>query len=245
MFVPHPRPLSFAAVMPVQIRTSQNVLLDYEPASLGDRFVATLLDYLIFFGWITMTSIIAANGTRAMGNYYWFFVVSAPVLFYDLLTEWFLNGQSLGKLAMSIRVVKLDGSRPGLGDYLIRWLFRLIDTRLLNGVVAMVAIAANEQGQRLGDVAAGTTVVKVRTPITLDDVLHKILPDDYLVQFPDAIALTDRDVNVVRETLKTRRPTLMARAAEQVKSATGISSPMPADVFLQTIVADHQFMTTR
>ena len=83
--------------MPISIRTSQNVLLDHEPASLGDRMVATLLDYLI----------------------------------------------SIKKSAMSTRVVKLDGSRPGLGDYLIRWLFRLVDTRVLNGVVAMVAIAAN------------------------------------------------------------------------------------------------------
>lgn len=231
--------------MPVAVRTSQNVLLEYEPASLGDRLVATLLDYLIFLGWVMITTYIARQGGRVLGSYYWFFVVLAPILLYDLLTEWLLNGQSLGKLAMSTRVVKLDGSRPGLGDYLIRWLFRLVDTRILNGVVAMVAIAANEQGQRLGDIAAGTTVVKVKAPITLDDVLHRMLPDDYVVQFPDVITLSDRDVNTVRATLRTRHPFLMSRAADQVKSVTGISSSLPADVFLQTVVADHQFMTTR
>ncbi|TAE33523.1 MAG: RDD family protein [Cytophagales bacterium] len=231
--------------MPVQIRTSQNVLLEYEPASLGDRLVATLLDYLIFFGWLILAGYVANAGGRALGNYFWFFFVIAPFLLYDLLCEWLLNGQSLGKLAMSIRVVKFDGSRPGLGDYLIRWLFRLIDTRILNGVVAMVAVAANEQGQRLGDIAAGTTVVKVKAPITLDDVLHRMLPDDHVVQFPDVIALSDRDMNIVRDTLRTRHPLLLVRATERVKSVTGISSPMPADVFLQTVVADHQFMTTR
>lgn len=231
--------------MPVSIRTSQNVLLHYEPASLGDRMVATLLDYLIFLGWLMITSYIAQQGGRVLGNYYWFFVVGAPIVFYDLLTEWLLNGQSLGKLAMSTRVVKLDGSRPGLGDYLIRWLFRMVDTRLLNGVVAMVAVAANGQGQRLGDVAAGTTVVKVKAPITLDDVLHTMLPDDHEIQFPDAILLTDRDMNIVRDALRTRSKFLANRTAERVKSVTGISSPMPAELFLQTLVADHQFMTTR
>lgn len=231
--------------MPIFIRTSQNVLLEYEPASLGDRIVATLLDYLIFLGWVTLMGYLASTTGRNPGSYYWFFVVLGPILLYDLLTEWLLNGQSLGKLAMSTRVVKLDGSRPGLGDYLIRWLFRLVDTRVLNGVVAMVAVAANGQGQRLGDVAAGTTVVKVKAPITLDDVLHTMLPDDYQVQFPDAIALTDRDVNIIRDTLRTRSKFLTNRTAERVKSVTEISSPMPAELFLQTIVADHQFMTTR
>ena len=231
--------------MPVSIRTSQNVLLEYEPASLGDRMVATLLDYLIFLGWLILTSYIASQGGRVLGNYYWFFVVAAPILFYDLLTEWLLNGQSLGKLAMSTRVVKLDGSRPGLGDYLILWLFRMVDTRLLNGVVAMVAVAANGQGQRLGDVAAGTTVAKVKAPITLDDVLHTMLPDDHEIQFLDAILLTDRDMNIVRDALRTRSKFVANRTAERVKLVTGISSPMPAELFLQTIVADHQFMNTR
>jgi len=231
--------------MPVSIRTSQNVLLEYEPASLGDRIVATLLDYLIFLGWVTLMAYLASETGRNPGNYYWFFVVLAPILLYDLLTEWLLNGQSLGKLAMSTRVVKLDGSRPGLGDYLIRWLFRLVDTRVLNGVVAMVAVAANGQGQRLGDVAAGTTVVKVKAPITLYDVLHTMLPDDYQVQYPDAISLTDRDVNIIRDTLHTRSKFLISRTSERVKTVTEISSPMPAELFLQTIVADHQFMTTR
>lgn len=231
--------------MPVTIRTSQNVVLEYEPASLGERFVATLIDYLIFLGWVILTAYIASQGGRMLGNYYWFFVVLAPILFYDLLTEWLLNGQSLGKLAMNIRVVKLDGSRPGLGDYLLRWLFRLVDTRVLNGVVAMVAVAANDRGQRLGDVAAGTTVVKIKPAITLDDVLHTLLPDDYRVQFPDVIALTDRDLNIIRATLRAGHPVLLDRAATRVKSVTGVSSPMPAELFLQTVVADHQFMTTR
>lgn len=185
--------------MPVSIRTSQNVLLEYEPASLSDRMVATLLDYLI----------------------------------------------SIKKLAMSTRVVKLDDSRRGLGDYLIRWLFRMVDTRVLNGVVAMVAVAANGQGQRLGDVAAGTTVAKVKAPITLDDVLHTMLPDDHEIQFLDAILLTDRDMNIVRDALRTRSKFVANRTAEQVKLVTEISSPMPAELFLQTTVADHQFMTTR
>ena len=61
----------------------------------------------------------------------------------------------------------------------------------------MVAVAANGQGQRLSDVAAGTTVIKVKASITLDDVLHTMLPDDCQVQFSDTIGLADRDVNII------------------------------------------------
>ena len=87
--------------------------------------------------------------------------------------------------------------------------------------------------------------MKVKAPITLDDVLHTMLPDDHEIQFPDAILLTDRDMNIVRDALRTRSKFVANRTAEQVKSVTDISSPMPAELFLQTIVADHQFMTTR
>ena len=90
--------------MSIAIRTSQNVVLEYEPASIGDRILSTLLDYLVFLGWVLLTLAVPAGLGMRLGTFY---VVLAllPIVFYDLLCEYFLNGQSVGKLALGTRRV--------------------------------------------------------------------------------------------------------------------------------------------
>ena len=68
------------------------------------------------------------------------------------------------------RQVLLDGSPPTLGAYLLRWLLILVDTEILTPLVAIITIAANGKGQRIGDIAAGTTVVKTTKRVTLSQV---------------------------------------------------------------------------
>jgi len=60
-----------------------------------------------------------------------------------------MNGQSVGKRAMNIRVINLDGTQPTLGAYLMRWLFRLVDTMIFGSVVALVVASANGKGKEL------------------------------------------------------------------------------------------------
>ena len=98
--------------MSVAIRTSQNVLLEYEPASLGDRILATLIDYVVFLGWLILTLALPASVGIPTGTYYVVLVVGLPIALYDLICEWMLNGRNVGKLALNTRVVMLDGSQP-------------------------------------------------------------------------------------------------------------------------------------
>ncbi|RYF51492.1 MAG: RDD family protein, partial [Cytophagaceae bacterium] len=183
--------------MTVSIQTSQNVTLEYEPASLGDRILAFLLDYLIFLGWLILYFVLTKLLPGAFRSSFWTgLFLLLPFMLYDLLCETFLNGQSLGKIAMKIRVVMLDGSSPGLGAYLLRWLLRIIESPMFfGGMVAIITIAANGRGQRIGDIAAGTTVVKLTRPITLAQITYRALPDDYQVRFPEVAQLSDRDLN--------------------------------------------------
>ena len=231
--------------MSVSILTSQNVLLEYEPASIGDRLLATLIDYAAFLGWLLLTLALPAGMKINLGVYYVILVGFLPILFYDLICEWQLNGQSLGKIAMNIRVVMLDGSQPGLGAYLLRWLLRIVDTRLLSGLVAVIVIAANGKGQRVGDIAAGTTVVKLKQKVSLDEVMHNPLPDIYQLQFPDVRLLSDRDIHIVREVLYRGDETSIIRAAEKVKEVTGISTTLNSREFLHTVLTDYQFLATQ
>lgn len=231
--------------MSVAIRTSQNVLLEYEPASIGERILATLLDYLVFFGWFLLVIAMPAGIGVQTGTFY-SVVVLLPIAFYDLLCEWLLNGRSVGKLAMGIRVVMLDGSQPGLGAYLIRWLLRIIESvAFLGGLIPIITVAANGKGQRLGDIAAGTTVVKLKPAVSLTDVLVRPLPENYTVQFPDVRLLTDRDLSVVREVLRRGDGEIQARTANKIKEVTGIQSSLGSRAFLETVVTDYQFITTQ
>ena len=232
--------------MSVAIRTSQNVLLEYESASIGDRILATLIDYVVFLGWFTLTLAVPAAMTIPTGTYYVVLLVLLPVALYDLICEWLLNGRSLGKLAVETRVVMLDGSQPGLGAYLIRWLLRIVESVLFfGGVVPVITVAANGKGQRLGDIAAGTTVVKVKPAVSLDAIRVRPLPTAYTVQFPDVRLLSDHDVTVVRDVLQRGDGHVLTRTADKVKEVTGIQSNLESRTFLETILNDYQFITTQ
>ncbi len=229
--------------MAVAIQTSQNVLLEYEPASIGDRILATLLDYFVFLGWIIFTVALPLSGLKMnLGTFYYLLVVVLPIFVYDFICEWFLNGQSVGKLALNIRVVMLDGSQPGIGAYLLRWLMRLVDTRILNGLVAVIAIAANGKGQRIGDLAAGTTVVKLTAKVALHQVLYNTLPEGYVPQFTEARQLIDRDIRIIREVLRQGQPEAVDRTANKVKAVMAVTSDLSARQFLQTVLNDYQFL---
>ncbi|GAB3547904.1 RDD family protein [Spirosoma fluminis] len=231
--------------MSVAVRTSQNVLLEYEPASIGERILATLIDYLVFLGWFLLLAAVTAGLNVQVGRFYSALFV-LPIVFYDLLCEWLLNGRSVGKLAMGIRVVKLDGSPPNLGAYLIRWVLRIVESvAFLGGLIPIITVAANGKGQRLGDIAAGTTVVRLKPATTLDDVLTSPLPDNYVVQFPDVRLLTDRDISVVREVLRRGDEGVLMRTADKIREVTGIESSLQSRAFLETVITDYQFITTQ
>ena len=232
--------------MPVAIRTSQNVLLEYEPASIGDRILATLIDYVVFLGWFILMLAVPATMGIPTGTYYVILIVLLPVALYDLLCEWLLNGRSVGKLAIETRVVMLDGSQPGLGAYLIRWLLRIVESVLFfGGIVSVITVAANGKGQRLGDIAAGTTVVKLKPAVSLTDILARPLPDTYTVQFPDVSLLSDRDIGVVRDVLRQADGWVLTRTADKIKEVTGIESSLDSRAFLETVLDDYQFITTQ
>ena len=232
--------------MAVSIQTTQNVLLEYEPASIGDRIFATLLDYVIFAAWGILTIAIPASvGWFGTGQSIVYVMVVAvlPIMLYDFFCEWLLNGQSIGKIALKIRVVMMDGSQPGIGAYLLRWLLRLIDTRIFSGIVAIVCVAANGKGQRLGDLAAGTTVIRLQPKVQLEEVIYTNLPASYQPRFEEVRQLTDHDIQVVREVLRRGSSEAAERTASKIKEVLNITTELGTYDFLHTIINDYQFLS--
>src|SRR5688500_15490689 len=106
--------------MPVTVETTQNVTIEYDIASLGERVVASIVDVLVIMAYVYgLITLIGALPFLADLGYALIVLLYLPIFLYDLLCEVFLDGQSFGKKAMRIRVVKLDGSEPTLGSYLL------------------------------------------------------------------------------------------------------------------------------
>lgn len=234
--------------MSVLVHTSQHVTLEYQPASVGDRMLATLVDYGVFIVWAIILGLLSQSlkGTSFVSPLIVGLFYLGPIVFYDLLCEYLLNGQSVGKIALNIRVVMLDGSQPGLGAYLLRWVLRIVESgAFFFGIIPIITVAANGRGQRLGDIAAGTTVVKVKSSVSLDDVLTQPTRENYQVQFHEVRQLTDHDISVVQKVLRRGDAWAVSETAERVKEVTGITTTLDSRAFLQQIITDYQFVTSQ
>ncbi len=228
----------------IKIQTTQNVDIEYEVASIGDRILATLLDYLFFLAYFLIIAVIASFTDGALFDSIALSVILVlPILFYDLVCEAVFQGRSFGKMIMKIKVVKLDGTQANFGAYLLRWLLRIIDTRLFSGVIALIAIVVNGKGQRVGDMAAGTTVIKMKQKITLNDtILNKVKPD-YTIVFPEVYKLTDNDIDIIKDvmrvSLRTNNLGAINKLAQKTKETMGVTVNLPDTQFLATVVQDY------
>lgn len=228
----------------VRIETTQNVALHYEVATIVDRGLAVAIDWLILAGY----SIALMVASDELGLHFpeWVYgvLVMVPWTFYHLLCELLMDGQSLGKRVRNIKVARLDGGQPGLGHYLLRWMLRLIDSLFFIGAVV---ILFNGKGQRIGDIAAGTTVVSLKRRGSLAETLALQLPDNHQVTFPDAAKLTDAQARLIKEVLantSAARGAAIAKLAERFRVEFNANG-RPAEDFLRALLADHIFLAGR
>ena len=236
----------------IRVHTTQNVTLEYEAASVGDRIVAAILDNLILGAWAVAVALLVTQVAEVRGNLTgWLLglLVGIPYVFYHLACEVLFNGQSLGKKARHLRVVRLDGTSPHLGDYLLRWLLRLFDTAISSGLVAVVTIAASGKGQRLGDLAAGTAVISLKPrPASPQHLASALTPSGYQPVFPQAADLSDHDAALLRQllsrSLQHENYLLLNETANKIKHLLHLQSDLPDEAFLRTILRDHGHLTT-
>ncbi len=231
----------------IRVRTTQNVFIDYPVGSVGDRILAYLLDRLILIVY-SVAVLGAFTKLEIETNYVWLIFFGVPWLFYSLLFEIFMNGQTPGKKVLRIKVVRLDGTPPTIGDYLLRWIFAFVDIFILSGAVAVVMVAMGGKGQRLGDVVAGTAVVKL---LEHEEVVSEkifVEPEEqYTPIFSQVISLSDRDIELVRRALEANRdqgnmqPVIVV--TDIIKSLLNIQTDMPPVKFLYTIIKDYQTIT--
>src|SRR5680860_44404 len=231
-----------------QIETAQNIGIHQNVAGIGDRILAFLVDILIIVGYAILASFaIPGLGLDQGEQWVYYLVIGLPVFLYYLLWETFNNGQSPGKSALDIRVVKLDGSRPRFSQYLIRWLLRLVDISFSSGSIAVVTILLNGKGQRLGDLAAGTTVITEKKQLNLSQTLLVDIPDNYTPLYPQVTLLKDRDIQNIKSVYQKAKirgnHRVIISLSEKISKILEVHPEERPEEFVQNVLRDYSFYT--
>jgi uncharacterized RDD family membrane protein YckC len=240
----------------IKVNTSQHIDIDYPVAGLGERLAARLIDLGMFFVlYIIFILLVAVTGISGMIKSTSYFlpivigIYAASYVFYNLICEIFMNGQCVGKRIMKIKVISLDGGQPTIGQYFIRWLFRLVDFVLTAQVGGLICVAVSEKKQRIGDIVAGTTVVKTVPRTDFNHIAFHPIEEEYIPVFNNTGILNDREVELIHEVIttyyKTYNTDLIYAMSGKVSSLLSVSIPsgMNEMEFLKTVIKDYNHQT--
>lgn len=186
-----------------EIITGQFVRIEQTPASLGERFFARLIDGAIvvfyLFAMVYVATDFSYPSSQSMQTFYHviMLLLFSPVYAYSLLCEYFFEGRTIGKSCMNTRVVMTDGSAPTLGALCLRWLFEVIDFWCSG--IGLLFIASTKLHQRIGDLAAGTMVIKNPNLSVMSQSLSEFsyASKDYRPIYPEAQNLSLGQADVI------------------------------------------------
>jgi len=156
----------------IGVATAEHVRLMYPIAGIGNRFLAAFLDAIIqtllLVGLPLITIPLGQSGLLENELVAATFAAILVLVMFFLLWGYFVvfetmwNGQTPGKRYVGIRVIRDDGSAAGFVPILIRNLVRVVDFLPLFYAIGAFSMVVSSRGQRLGDLVAGTIVVKAR-----------------------------------------------------------------------------------
>ncbi|HEV8538676.1 MAG TPA: RDD family protein [Bacteroidota bacterium] len=239
----------------ISIPTTQNINLEYDLAGVGDRVIAFLFDALAqgAYGAVIVLGVTLSGIGEFLEPWMWIGMY-LPIFVYEVVMESFFKGQTLGKMVRGIRVIQINGAEPTIGSYILRWLLRLVEITFCGGSIALIVLLINGRGQRLGDLAAGTTVVRMRRKVTLGETLLTAVPEAYKPVFREAALLSDRDIETIKEVLLASpkddyyaeiRIKLQYKTKAIIERKMGIQSTMIPRKFLETVLADYNYLKGR
>jgi uncharacterized RDD family membrane protein YckC len=193
--------------------TSHNITIEYQLATILDRFLALMIDLCIVLVWLWISTIVAESMSRS--NVYDQFLnpdrklyrdmiiafLFLPVFFfYNLIFEIFTGGASPGKMIMGIKVVNLQGQNPSVNECFLRWTFRPVELMLTLGGLAAIFVSSSENAQRVGDMVARTVVIKLRPSLkyTLKDVMSIKTSTDYTPKNLQVVKFSENEMLYVK-----------------------------------------------
>jgi uncharacterized RDD family membrane protein YckC len=228
----------------IKVPTNFNIELDFEVPEFYRRLIALLIDMLIQYFYLRIAGEIFDSIQRnrdyfdndSVHNMWalsWLLVL--PIMLYHFVLEITMNGQSIGKKILGLRVVDEFGGKPSISQFTIRWLLRLSDVWIVillfyilsivasNGgldnvqtvlivlfglgflVTDIVLVVSSKKGQRIGDILAKTILIRTNTKGNIEDTVFVAVADNYVPSFPQIMQLSDKDINAIKSILETSR----------------------------------------
>ncbi len=254
--------------MLIKLDTGFNIEIDFEITPFHRRLAAWFIDGAVIaaYSWLGNLFMNAVFGI-GWARHQWVAIVifSLPILLYHLVLEIALNGQSIGKKAMNIQVISADGGQPTISQYLIRWAFRSADLPLwILGMVGygslpwwctififsgIGCVLFTAKSQRIGDLVAGTIIICTNNRTSWQDTVFMELETSYQPVFPGVMRLSDKDINTLKSIIdsvkKKRDYDLARRIATRIQSKLSISTEMEPQDFLETLLKDYNYYSTR
>ncbi|MCB9189076.1 MAG: RDD family protein [Flavobacteriales bacterium] len=244
-----------------EIVTAHNVVIQYEMAPIMSRVIASILDVIIVGFYVFLISILMS--AFMISNFRWdsdfgvemllFYILCLPGFFYSFWMEAVFAGQTVGKMAMGLRVIKSNGENASIGDLFLRWIFRFIDLMWSFGALAIIVALSNEKSQRLGDLVGNTVIIKLRptNEFSITDILNIKSSKDYEATYPSIVQMTDDDMLLIKNAMDRLKKNpndahkdLVRQLAQLTSDKLGLSQvPDQKITFLKTALQDYIVLT--
>jgi uncharacterized RDD family membrane protein YckC len=264
----------------LQIKTAQNINIKFTVATVFQRLLAFTVDNVVKFAYIyfaaqmfDFTILDAATGEDGWTIKAVEVLFLLPITFYSLYSEILMDGQTLGKRLLNIKVINIDGFKPTITDYIIRWFLRVIDFNLflllfvyvaslglsdqysllisifaLGKMIGFILILFTDKSQRFGDMIANTIVIYLKDDVKFSQTILENIKDDYVPNYPNVIKLSDNDARIIKETFKTAAKfndyKTLIKLRSKIQEVTDIKSVHTTDKeFIDAILKDYNYYT--
>ncbi|MCL8008893.1 RDD family protein [Gelidibacter japonicus] len=232
----------------LQINTTQNVKINFTASGVGERLMAFIIDMLIKIGYITILNM-SLGAFQDMDQWSQIGIntlLGLPIVFYTLVLEALLEGQTIGKKIVKIKVVKIDGYQASLADYVVRWFFRIVDIYIFG--LGFFVILFSKRSQRLGDMAAGTSVILLKDKVNISHTILEDLTEDYKPTYPTVIKLSDNDARIIKDTFTTAKLAndyqTLIKLRNKIIEVIEVKAINGNDIqFIDTILKDYNYYT--
>jgi len=221
-------------------------------ANIVYRAIAFLIDLVVIGVGIGFMALITSGLSSSAQEMVMYFTTIPYFVFYSLAFEQLNNGQSLGKMALKLRVVRIDGEKANFLDYVMRWIFRALDIYSSGGSVAALAVISSANNQRIGDLLANTIVVNIGKTerMKLENLLKLNKMKNYKATYPEVVNMPESSMLIIKETLHRNQKhknyahqKALDLLVEKMVIELKLTAPKNKELFLKTLLKDYVVLT--
>lgn len=241
------------------IKTSQNIPLFFNPASISQRLLAFFIDNVIISGYITFVVFVIQKFQLykyTVDLDFWslsaiFSIIIAPVGLYKPVCESFMEGQTFGKKLIKIKVIKIDGYNAWFLDFIVRWFLGFFEIYFLP-FVSIISIVISKYNQRLGDYASGCAVISLKNTTNISHSILVETEEEYSPYFThnQIIMFSDNDVQIIKNyydlAVKKNQWKTFERLYEKIESISGKKAQNITNIeYINRFLKDYSFHTSK